>query len=126
MADESQASGTSFTATLSGGLEVPGPGDPDGSGTARITLDPEKGELCYEISVGNIETANAAHVHSGAAGVAGPPVVPIDAPVEGTSKGCASAEKQVLLDIEANPENFYVNVHNAEFPPGAVRGQLRR
>jgi hypothetical protein len=28
--------------------------------------------------------------------------------------------------IRQNPENFYVNVHNADFPDGAVRGQLSK
>jgi hypothetical protein len=29
-----------------------------------------------------------------------------------------------LAAILANPNGFYVNVHNAEFPDGAIRGQL--
>ncbi|MBA2263858.1 MAG: CHRD domain-containing protein, partial [Chloroflexi bacterium] len=55
-----------------------------------------------------------------------------------TSNDCADAGDYVLVpadgdfatpalllaDIEANPQNYYVNVHNAEFPGGAVRGQL--
>ena len=124
--ESQQSSSASLNATLSGAEEVPGPGDPDGSGSARITIDAQKGELCYELSAENIQTANAAHVHTGAAGAAGPPVVALEAPAQGTSKGCASAEAQVLQDIAQNPANFYVNVHNEEFPPGAIRGQLGR
>jgi hypothetical protein len=33
-------------------------------------------------------------------------------------------DKNLLKDILRNPLNYYVNVHNAPFPSGAVRGQL--
>jgi len=29
------------------------------------------------------------------------------------------------MDIIKNPANYYVNVHNAEFSNGALRGQLK-
>ena len=32
------------------------------------------------------------------------------------------SELDAIID---NPAGFYANVHNAEFPAGAVRGQLR-
>jgi len=58
---------------------------------------------------------------------AGPPVVTLDKPgADGKSKGCAKASADVIKDIEANPANYYVNVHNAEFGGGAVRGQLSK
>ena len=41
--------GRKFTTTLTGAAEVPGPGDPDGSGTAKITLNYGQGEVCWEI-----------------------------------------------------------------------------
>jgi hypothetical protein len=110
--------------TLSGAEEVPGPGDPDGTGTAKVTLDPAKGEVCYELMVQNVDKPNAAHIHSGAAGQPGPPVVNLDPPAEGSSKGCATVDAKVITDIQQNPANYHVNVHNAEFPGGAVRGQL--
>jgi hypothetical protein len=30
----------------------------------------------------------------------------------------------VADDIRSNPSGFYVNVHNAKFPGGAIRGQF--
>jgi hypothetical protein len=51
------------TAKLTGEAEVPGPGDPKGSGTVQVTVNPEKGEVCYELSVANIQEATAAHIH---------------------------------------------------------------
>jgi CHRD domain len=109
---------------MTGAEEAPSPGDPDGAGTAKITLDAAKGEVCYELMVQNVDKSNAAHVHTGAAGQAGPPVVNLDPPTEGSSKGCTTVDAKVIADIQANPGNHYVNVHNAEFPGGAVRGQL--
>lgn len=114
----------SLKIALSGGAEVPGPGDADGSGMAELTLDHDKGQVCYDITVKDIQTPTAAHIHAGAAGKSGPPKVTFMKAADGTWKGCASADKALLDDIMKNPGNYYVNVHNTEFPNGALRGQL--
>jgi hypothetical protein len=114
------------TARLTGEAEVPGPGDPKGSGTAQISLDPGKGEVCYELSVVDIQPATAAHIHEGAAGQEGPVKVALEAPKSGSAKGCAKADASVIKSIAENPGGYYVNIHNAAFPKGAVRGQLSR
>lgn len=115
-----------MTASLTGAQEVPGPGDTDGSGTAEITIVDATDNVCYDVNVRNIGPATAAHIHRGGTGVAGPPVVTLEAPTDGGSEGCISAPGALADEIEANPAAFYVNVHNAEFPNGAVRGQLQR
>ena len=114
------------TAQLTGAAEVPGPGDTKGSGTAQVTLNPDKNEACYELSVKDIEEATGAHIHEGAAGKAGPVKVGLDAPKTGSAKGCKTADAAVIKDIMENPGNYYVNVHNAAFPGGAIRGQLSK
>lgn len=113
-----------YSASLSGAQEVPGPGDPDGSGTAEVTIVDAIDNVCYEINVAGISPATAAHIHRGAQGVAGPPVVTLEAPTDGETQGCTQAPEAVADEIEANPAGFYVNVHTADFPNGAVRGQL--
>jgi hypothetical protein len=35
-----------------------------------------------------------------------------------------SADQDLIKAITKNPENYYFNVHNAEFPAGALRAQL--
>jgi hypothetical protein len=117
---------TLLTANLTGAAEVPGPGDPDGSGTADVTLKPASGEICYEINVSNIASATMAHIHVGAADVAGPVVVNFDPPASGSSSGCVAVDISLINAIIADPANYYVNVHNASFPAGAVRGQLEK
>ena len=114
------------TARLTGDAEVPGPGDPTGSGTVVVTLKPDTSEVCYEVSVVNLQEATAAHIHKGKKGEEGAVAVPLDAPKSGAAKGCAQAEVVVIEAIMEDPTDYYVNVHTAAFPKGAVRGQLSR
>ena len=114
------------TAKLTGAAEVPGPGAADGGGTVQVTLNPDKNEVCYELSVTKLDDATAAHIHEGAVGKDGPVKVGLDAPKGGSAKGCKTADAAVVKEIMANPANYYVNVHNATYPKGAVRGQLSK
>lgn len=116
--------GRPLSAEMTGAQEVPGPGDPDGSGSAEVTVNPGTGEVCYTLTVTNIAPALAAHIHVGAAGVAGPVVVPLLAPSGGSSSDCVEVDRELALALVQSPENYYVNVHNSAFPAGAVRGQL--
>lgn len=120
--------GRPLTAPLTGAAEAPGPGDPDGAGSAVITLNQGQGEVCWEISVSGITLpATAAHIHAAPAGIPGPVVVPLSAPdASGFSSGCTSAHPGLIKAIRHDPAAYYVNVHNAEFPAGAVRGQLTK
>ena len=119
-------SGRPLAATLTGAAEVPGPGDADGSGIARLRLNQGQRTICYRLTVSAIAPATVAHIHAGAAGVAGPPVVTLVAPTNGSAEACASVERSLIKAIRKDPGEYYVNVHNAEFPNGAVRGQLGR
>jgi hypothetical protein len=119
------ANPTEFTyrAGMNGAMEAPGPGDPNGSGKATITADTETGEICFALVVRNIEPATAAHIHEAEKGSPGPVVVTLAPPTNGSSSGCVLDAAQAQA-IAANPSGYYVNVHNADFPDGAVRGQL--
>ena len=125
-------SGRSLKATMSGANEVSatgqkGVGDPDGTGTARISINSGQNRLCFTLRVKNIDTAVAAHIHEAKAGVAGPIVVSLKAPdANGLARGCVKVKRAELKDIRRNPKMYYVNVHNAAFPGGAVRGQLQK
>ena len=122
--------GRKFSIQLTGEAEVtaagvPNQGDLEGTGTAQVTVNVGQSRVCYELEVDDIAAATAAHIHVGASTTTGAIVVPLDAPSDGDSSGCATVTKELAKQLISNPDNYYVNVHNAEFPGGALRGQLR-
>jgi hypothetical protein len=119
------AGGRPLAADLTGAAEVPGPGDADGSGAAAVTLNQGQGEVCFEITVADVDPIAAAHIHIGSAVVAGPVVVNFDVANNGLS-GCVGADSELIKAIRQNPGDYYVNVHNPAFPGGALRGQLTK
>jgi hypothetical protein len=120
-------------ANLTGSQEVPGPGDPDGRGKALVQLLPRFGAVCFRLQWSDIAPPTRAHIHRGAKGTAGDIVVgffePADAPPpnENEARGCTDDVDEALIrEIRRNPRGFYVNIHNGDFPGGAIRGQLKR
>ena len=102
------------------------PGDADGAGTAAVRINTKRGQLCYTLTVTGIAPATMAHIHEAPAGAAGPVIINLAAPTGGTSQGCVAISREQATDIIADPADYYVNVHNSDFPGGAVRGQLSR
>lgn len=118
--------GRPLSATLTGSVEVP-LGDPGGSGTVESQANVGQGRICFALSVQHLSSpVTAAHIHVAPAGQAGPIVVPLAAPVTGTSSGCVDVDPALAKDILQHPEAYYVNVHTTGFPKGAVRGQLHK
>jgi hypothetical protein len=124
---------TLLAARLEGANEVPGPSDPDGRGRALVRLG--GGKACFVLQWSGIGAPTASHIHQGAAGVAGPVVVPFFQPgtnaasLPGTLSavaGCVAVDAGLARRIAASPRDFYVNIHTADFPAGAIRGQLHR
>ena len=100
-------------------------GDPNGRGAFNATLDGR--QLCYGITVKNINNPVAAHIHRGSAKVAGPVILPLEQPTTGdpgASSACVQISRSLARGLRRNPGRFYVNVHTADLPNGAVRGQL--
>ena len=127
------AGGRPLSATLSGAAEVPGPGDPDGSGVMNLTLNSGQEEICFELTVTDIAPPTRAHIHRGVAGQNGGVVVfffdtvidpPI--PVPEDLQGCVDVPRDLVKEIRKSPSDFYINIHNADFPAGALRGQLEK
>lgn len=115
---------TKFQTEMTGAAEVPGPGADKGMGEATLSFDSDKGQVCYMLHAMGTDTPTMAHIHKGAAGIAGGVVVALTAPADGTSQGCAPVAADAMADILAHPADYYVNVHSAAFPKGAMRGQL--
>lgn len=97
----------------------------EGSGKFTAVIDPPKGQICYMMNVNNL-TATGAHIHTGGPGASGPVAVPLETPANGTSGACAPIAAALAQQILANPGGYYVNVHTAAQPGGAIRGQLSK
>jgi hypothetical protein len=102
-------------ASLTGEKEVPGPGDPNGRGDAEVKVYEAK--VCYELEVERIKPATAAHIHRGGPSVAGPIVVELKAPTDGSSEDtrCRRLRAPSISDpsitaawVEANT---WINTH---------------
>lgn len=114
------ASIDTYVAYLLGSNEVAA-GDPDGFGVATILIDNAADTVSWSILALGIDLPlTLAHIHQGAAGANGPVRVDFNAALAGNS----------LFDVDLanitplSAEGFYVNIHNAFFPGGALRGQL--
>ncbi|SDT02239.1 CHRD domain-containing protein [Jiangella sp. DSM 45060] len=124
---------TTLHTVLTGAAERPGPGDPDGRGAFAAVVRGDT--LCYTLVAVRIEPATAAHIHIAPPTDPGPIVIGLETP-DPVSHGCITAvpddqnttetlTESELAALLAAPGDFYVNVHNASFQPGAIRGQLR-
>jgi hypothetical protein len=94
-------------------------------GKTEIRLTPSSGKVCWETTITKIDgKPNASHIHKGGKGVSGNVLVPLGAGYK--RQGCTTAPKATVNAIVAHPGRYYVNVHNAKHPAGAMRGQLAR
>lgn len=121
---KAEGGGREIVVQLTGAAERPAPGDPDGTGTARVRIKADQGQLCYSLTVAAIEPATAAHIHRAPPTAAGPIVIGLLPPTGGSSEACMDIGKELAVEILTKPADFYVNVHNAPYTPGAIRGQL--
>jgi Cu/Zn superoxide dismutase len=113
-------------ATLTGAAQVNPTGDLAASGTATLTLNEGQGQVCFNITLNNIDptTVTGVHIHKAPVGQnGGPPVVPLSS---NALSGCVNAPQAVIKDIVQEPQAYYVNVHTKDFQAGAVRGQLSK
>lgn len=115
-------------ATLTEAQVVPGPGDQEGTGESRFIFYPNKNKICYTIQVSGIASATAAHLHMAPAGQTGPVKLNLNPPQGGTSEHecIRGLGERFIKKISGNPTGYYADVHNQEFPDGALRGQLAR
>jgi len=130
------ANGRPLETLLSGAEEVTVPaggGDPDGTGSASLTLNAGVEQVCYELSWENLDgTVQRAHIHEAPTGSNGGITVSLfegqSFPGSGSASGCdlGDGTRDEIRRILEDPSGFYVNIHDTVRPAGAVRGQLDR
>jgi CHRD domain len=131
---------TVFTVQLSALNEVPAVTNAEISarGTAVITVNKAANTIDFNVSLNSFPTNSvltAAHIHPGAAGVAGGVLVATglntgNAPSLASGSATfsftgVSTSADNITNILANPQNFYFNVHTTANGSGVMRGQLR-
>jgi len=129
-----KAPSTFLAAKLSGANEVATPGgpavaDPEGKGVALVRVKGNR--VSFSVSFSGIAAPTLGHIHEGKAGVNGPVKVTLFGTALPTTVNAAAGAVEVddaklAQSIRTNPSGFYVNLHSAEFPGGAVRGQLTK
>ena len=105
---------------------TPGAGDPDGSSAVLLEVDTQALQLCPSFArLRGLGAPTEVHLHTGEAGVNGPVAAVFDLPpMEGGFVPCVEVASELIDGILANPKAYYIDLHTAEYPDGAVRNQL--
>jgi hypothetical protein len=108
--------------TLTGAEETP-PVTTSATGEGRITIDKD-----HSVK-GTIKTTGidgvAAHIHVGAPGQSGPPIITLTKGAHGTWTVPAGSKLSDEQFASFTSGNLYVNVHTPEHKSGEIRGQLK-
>jgi hypothetical protein len=119
----SQATTITVGTTLDAAEEVPQPsGDVAGARgtfTATVTRSAMNWRLSFSGTTGPV---GAAHVHTGARGVAGPVSIPLCSPCSSPASGTANVDASVLSALQTG--RAYTNVHTQANAAGEIRGQI--
>jgi hypothetical protein len=129
------STGVKFTVTLTDVNPVTGleEGDPNASGTAVLKLHPRAGKLCYVIKVRGLEAPTEpapgigdAHIHRTSDGSIAVDLATDFNRADGfyVATGCVAVSDALLRQIITDPNAFYINIHNAPYPGGALFGEL--
>jgi len=118
---QKQYGGRPLHATLTGSPTT----DPDGTGSADLTLNQGHGQICFNVSWTNLGTVTGVQVQK----LADDSVVATltDDFTDGNGKACTNGvEKKTIMALRQHPEQYYVNVLTSDFATGAVRGTLHK
>ncbi len=124
-----------YTANLIAANEPNGASTATGTGIA--TFVDNGAQIEYSLSVTGLTGVTASHIHLGAAGVNGGIIFNLFTP-NGTTGAVNGVIATGIITNANNPAvsldslralfnngNSYVNVHTTQFPPGAIRDQIR-
>ena len=93
------------------------------SGTGTITIAADK-SVSGTIKTVGIE-GTVAHIHVGAPGQSGPPIITLDKGADGVWSVPTGSKLTDDQYASFKAGNLYVNVHSAEHKAGEIRGQMK-
>jgi len=118
-----------YAGELRGANETP-PTSSTAVGAFFITIDTINKTLTWDVT-STVSSPTLAHIHPGAAGVAGSPLITFATSASAFTNGRTFGTTSIatLSDTNFNnlitsPQNFYVNVHSTTNGGGEIRGQL--
>ena len=129
-ASSALATQVTYTLSMTGTQEVPGPGDTDGTAAGTLTLDDVSGLISWSFTYANIAAPTDMHIHGPNApvGVAAGVYIGLGTVTTGGAgtliNSLVHGNLAQITAILNSPQNFYVNIHNGAFGAGAVRGQV--
>lgn len=109
--------------SLSGDAEVP-PVTTSAKGTGQITVMPDR-TVSGSIKVSGL-VPTMAHIHEGAVGKNGPPIITLTKTASDSFAVPAGARLTDAQYTGFTSGELYVNVHSAQYPNGEIRAQLLR
>jgi CHRD domain len=119
-------SGSAFAVDLKvhliGAEETP-PVTTSASGTGTIKIATDK-SVTGTLKTSGID-GTVAHIHVGAPGQSGPPIITLEKGADGAWSVPAGSKLTDEQYASFKAGNLYVNVHSAEHKPGEIRGQLK-
>lgn len=108
--------------SLTGSEETP-PVATSASATGTISIRADK-SVSGSIKTSGID-GTMAHIHVGAPGASGPPIITLVKKADGVWSVPAGAKLTDEQYASYKAGNLYVNVHSAEHKPGEIRAQLK-
>jgi hypothetical protein len=108
---------------LSGAAETSG-GAPAGAGDAIVAFHGTS-IVCWRFAhLHGFTGATSARIYGASLNKDGKVVASLSTGPRLHHQGCRHADPSVISAIERRPRDYYVNVHSARYPHGAVRAQL--
>lgn len=121
-------------ADLTADQVVPGPGAVDTTGRFELVAETSE-QLCVDLVLENAPAgADNGHVHVGAVGETGRIAIDlgldsVQPSTDGTTTRwddvCMPLKPALIESLSVSTDAYYMQIHSADYPDGAARGQLR-
>ena len=119
-----QAASVDYNLVFSGANEVPANASP-GTASGILTVNDTTGEISWNFAYADLQgTITAMHIHNAPAGANGGVVVGLGIAGGAGTLSDSTTDLTQAGNINADPTNYYVNIHSNVYPGGELRAQL--